>query len=95
MKVVHIAWCKQTVGSVSEPCPWTPNWANLFDNRWTDEHSRFIDILQPGATAKWAWYFDAGIDTERWTKTADGLVFEREIYWKVFGDKPQVYTGPQ
>lgn len=92
MEVDNIAKCVQEVGSVNEPCPWTPNWANLFENKWIDSHYRHIDVLD-GTTEEWRWYFDSSSDTEIWTKNVDGSTYERRLSWWVHEDKPEKHVG--
>ncbi len=86
--VENKAWCKHITGSLIEPCPWTSPFANLFNNQWQESSTYTIDLWF--GTQTWFWEYRSSTVVERWTNSTTNQVFERELYSKIFEDKPRI-----
>ena len=78
------AICWQSLGNPAEPCPWTLEFENLYNNSWNHVYQRQIYVPE-GKQIRVRATFLFGSGNQMWIHNQTGLEFERRFDWKDWG----------
>lgn len=88
----NFAYCRQTEGAESEPCPWTLPFQTLYDNQWDYDVSKYLVYNGTGQINLVSPLRVMG-GPQRWVKTATGGGFARQTVSQVWEEEKWWVTG--
>jgi hypothetical protein len=82
--IVNFAKCFQVSGDPNEPCPWTIEFADLYDNTWNDDYVRQVYVPEH-KRIRFRVQYTFGDGDQTWTDTGTAEEFTRKYEWVING----------